>query len=89
MVTNRIRSQIELCSLNFASFWKQENSRFLPAVSRFTEQELASGLPFYTEHEPIRFARNKRYLCEISIDAMLYAQKWMDRYNRRLEKGLF
>jgi hypothetical protein len=89
MVTNGIRSEIELCRLNYYTAWIQQNGQYSPAVSRFTEKELLSGLPFYTENEPVRFARNKKSLSDFEGQAMIYAMRWLMRYNRRLERGLF
>lgn len=87
--TNRIRSKIELCRLNFSTAWLQKDGTFSPAVSVYTHAELSSGLPFFTENEPVRFTRNKAKVTRLKGHAEVYAINWMARYNRRLEKGLF
>jgi hypothetical protein len=87
MVTNGIRSEIELCRLNFSTAWQQKDGHYSPAVSRYTHAELSSGLPFYTDNEPVRFSRNKgqRHIWQGRVD--VYAMRWMDRYNRMLDNG--
>lgn len=87
MVTNGIRSEIELCKVNFSTAWLQKSGHYSPAISRFTYAELMSGLPFYTENEPVRFTRNKGQVVMWHGSAEVYAMKWMQRYNRMLENG--
>lgn len=88
MVTNRIRSEIELCRLNYSAPWLQKDGTFSPAVSRYTEQELRSGLPFHVDNEPVRFTRNKKQISHLKGHVEVYALNWLGRYNRLLEKGI-
>lgn len=85
--SNGIRSEIELCLLNTARSWLQDNGLHCPIVSRFSLAELRSRLPFFTENEPVRFSRNKKKHNEDPILADAYAVKWMMRYNRLLLNG--
>jgi len=89
MVTNGIRSKIDLCRLNYSSAWKQKDGSYSPAVSIYTEAELSSGLPFHTDNQPVRFACNKGERSHMKGHVEVYALNWLARYNRRLEKGLF
>ena len=88
-ITNRIRSDIELHLLNFSSAWQQKDGSFSPAVSVYTHAELSSGLPFFTDNEPVRFTRNKDQITPLKGHAAVYALTWLARYNRRLKAGLF
>lgn len=89
MVTNQIRSDVELRRLNFSTAWPQKDGTFSPAVSVYTRAELASGLPFHTDNEPIRFTRNKSKVTRLKGHAEVYALNLLARYNRMLAKGIF
>jgi hypothetical protein len=89
MVTKGISSELDLQRLNFSRAWQQEDGAFCPTVSRYTHAELASGLPFHTDSEPVRFTRNKTKVTRLKGQAEVYAMRWLARFNRRLEKGLF
>jgi len=89
MITNRIRSETELKRLNFSRAWIQADGTFCPTVSCYTHTELASGLPFHTDPEPVRFTRNQSKVTRMKGHAEVYALNLLARFNRRLEKGLF
>lgn len=86
-LNNKIRSPGELCKLNTSLAWRNADRSYSPAVSRFTLQELRSGIPFYVENEPVRFSRRPSTKSKDGAEG--YALRWMLRFNRWLEKGLF
>lgn len=89
---DRIRSATDLTLLNYSGTWLNEAwlneaGTFTPVVSRYTQEELKSGLPFHADPEPVRFARNRAAITRLKGRAEVYALNWLARYNRMLKKG--
>ena len=84
--SNGIRSELDLCKLNFYGVWGSMEGGHSPIVSVYTREMLRSGLPFQTDPEPVRFARRKMNDQPKGVIEM-YAVRWLTRYNRMLANG--
>lgn len=88
--SNRIAVSAEflrLCRLNTSLAWKTLHGSYSPAVSVYSVDELRSGLPSHTDKRAVRFS--KRGVTKTEKGAEGYALRWMLRFNRMLENGMF
>ena len=86
MINNtHVRSEAELKLMNFSGVWLNESGTWTPVVSCYTQEELKSGLPFFADSEPVRFARNRAAVTRLKGHAEVYAMNWMARYNRLIK----
>lgn len=84
-MNTRVRTETELSLLQFSGTWLNEGNTWTPVVSRYTQAELKSGIPFHADPEPVRFAKNRAAITRLKGRAEVYALNWLARYNRMIQ----